>query len=90
MKSHLKIHIKGLVQGVSFRLNALKKAKEFKIKGTVHNNIDGSVYIEAEGSPVDLEAFLNWCHQGPTNARIDQVIIHKGRLKNFSTFKIIP
>jgi len=60
-----KIHVKGWVQGVGFRWSALHEARDRGITGFVKNLSDGSVYIEAEGSGEQLNAYIEWCKQGP-------------------------
>ena len=89
MKTHLKIHIKGQVQGVGFRYNAQKQANRLRISGITRNNKDGSVYIEAEGSLKNLEIFLAWCQKGPKFANVEDIIVNKGKLKNYDRFKIL-
>jgi acylphosphatase len=64
-KQLFKIHVKGYVQGVGFRWNTVKAARNFGIKGFVKNMPDGSVYIEAEGSTKALKDFVEWCKNGP-------------------------
>ncbi len=60
-----RIHVKGRVQGVGFRYNAMREAKRCGITGFVKNQYDGSVYIEAEGSQEQLLDYLEWCRSGP-------------------------
>jgi acylphosphatase len=87
MKSiHIKVH--GVVQGVFFRKFTQKKAKELGIKGSVRNARDGTVEIEAEGSPGTLDAFVTWCHHGPERAVVNKVEVVKSSLKNFTSFEI--
>jgi acylphosphatase len=54
-----KIRIRGTVQGVGFRWNAVREARSLGITGLVKNLDDGSVYIEAEGLREQLTVFLN-------------------------------
>ncbi|MBI2022485.1 acylphosphatase [Candidatus Daviesbacteria bacterium] len=88
MIKHLKIYVRGLVQGVFYRANASKKAEEFGIYGFAKNEADGSVYIEAEGEEKSLKEFTAWCKEGPELARVEELKIAEGDLKNFSEFKI--
>ena len=67
------LHIYGRVQGVGFRYYTNKKAIELGISGFVRNLPDGSVYIEADGEPDQLEIFINWCYEGPSWARVTDV-----------------
>jgi acylphosphatase len=85
---HKKILIEGSVQGVGFRYSTRKVAYEFGINGFVRNLPDGSVYIEAEGSEVQMEEFIKWCRNGPARARIHSVSIENGTLVHFSDFVI--
>ena len=59
-----KIYVRGLVQGVGFRWNASREARNRGITGYVKNMSDGSVYIEAEGHREQLRAFVEWCRIG--------------------------
>ena len=65
--------IYGRVQGVSFRYHTQRVAQQLDIKGWVANQRDGSVHTVAEGKDDNLQAFLEFLHQGPTAARIDRV-----------------
>lgn len=85
---HFNIHIYGKVQGVSFRFEAITKARANNIKGFVKNLPDGSVYIEAEGKEDSLNDFLKWCHQGPLMANVSNVEKEEAKLKNFSEFEV--
>lgn len=62
------------MQGVFFRVSAKRKADELGLTGYVRNEADGSVYIEAEGPEADLNLFRDWCHRGPSGAKVDRVI----------------
>ena len=77
------------MQGVFFRQSTRERALQLAIRGTVRNQADGSVYIEAEGTPEQLDAFIAFCHKGPTAARVDEVVIHEAVCKRFSSFEIV-
>lgn len=86
---HLEVSIYGRVQGVSFRLNTKRKARELGLLGWVENMSDGSVYMEVEGDKEKLLKILNWCQKGPFFAKVDRVE-HKfsSELKGFKNFEI--
>ncbi len=88
MKKHFTIRVSGLVQGVFFRASTKQKADSLKITGFVRNEPDGSVYIEAEGSDEDLKRFVQWCHQGPPNARVDECEVRGGDVIAYPVFEI--
>jgi acylphosphatase len=85
---HLNIKITGKVQGVYYRASAKRKADELGIKGFVRNQPNGSVYIEAEASNEVLQKFMEWCHQGPERAQVQQVETSEAPLQNFTEFEV--
>ena len=80
--------ISGRVQGVGFRWSAAAEAGKLGITGFVKNLSNGNVYIEAEGSPEQLEAFVGWCRKGPPFGFVDSVDIESLPLLNYSEFII--
>lgn len=89
MKKHLNITVKGKVQGVFFRASTKAVADQLGIKGYVSNKPDGDVFIEAEADEAMMDMFLEWCHEGPQNARVDEVATQDGELKNYRNFEVI-
>jgi acylphosphatase len=85
---HRNIRISGRVQGVGYRYSARSVALRLGIKGYVRNLRDGDVCIEAEGNPDQMAAFLTWCREGPTRARIDSVNIVGDDVVGFRDFEI--
>lgn len=86
---HIKIKITGKVQGVSFRAVTKVVADQMGIRGMIRNEKDGSVYIEAEGDDTLLEVFMDWCNEGTDRAKIENVEVTPGELKNYQNFEII-
>lgn len=66
-------HITGRVQGVGFRHFTRQTARRLDLSGWVRNEPDGSVRLEAEGPPDDVERLIEAVHEGPPTARVDQV-----------------
>jgi acylphosphatase len=83
-----KIHVKGRVQGVGFRWSAVIEAKSRSITGYVRNLSDGSVYIEAEGSRENLNAYVEWCKMGPGYGFVDTVDIESSPSVDYPDFRI--
>lgn len=52
------VQYSGDVQGVGFRMTALRQAAGAKVAGWVRNEPDGSVRLEVEGSRPDVERYL--------------------------------
>lgn len=68
MRVHLRLY--GDVQGVGFRVFALRAARSLKLAGYVRNCADGSVEVEAEGAPADLASFRETMEAGPAYAAV--------------------
>jgi acylphosphatase len=83
-----KIHVKGHVQGVGFRWNAAREARNLNINGFVRNLSDGSVYIEAEGSLLALNDFVDWCKKGPGFSTVESVNVVTLPPVNYTDFSI--
>lgn len=86
---HLDITVYGTVQGVHFRLTTKAVADQLGVKGTAQNRPDGTVAIEAEGDGFALDAFLEWCHEGPERAVVEKVVVAEGEMKNYRNFEVI-
>ncbi|MDE2660512.1 MAG: acylphosphatase [Acidobacteriota bacterium] len=71
--------VTGLVQGVGFRWTAQRVARSLDITGTVRNLPDGTVEIEAHGSPEALES-LREALRTRMPGRVDAV--HEDRLES--------
>jgi acylphosphatase len=65
--------IAGLVQGVGFRWWARDAASGLGLRGRVRNAADGTVRLEAEGSPEALDRLEQLLRRGPPAARVDDV-----------------
>jgi acylphosphatase len=68
---HCIVH--GRVQGVAFRAATQRQAQQLGVHGWVRNRPDGTVELLAEGEQVSVQRLVDWCHGGPTGARVTQV-----------------
>ena len=66
--------VEGVVQGVGFRWATVRQARALGLKGEVRNLPDGRVEVVAEGPHAQLQRLLEDLHQGPSGARVDQVL----------------
>jgi len=89
MKKHLQIVVSGKVQNVFFRRDTQIQARRLGVMGTVANQDDGSVLIEAEAEELRLEAFVVWCHKGPELANVTEVNTKEGKLEGFTSFEVL-
>lgn len=67
------IRIFGRVQGVFYRGWTLEQAQALGVKGWVRNRRDGSVEIEAWGDPAAIDALVEKCRVGPSQARVERI-----------------
>jgi acylphosphatase len=61
---------KGEVQGVGFRYAVWRLARDLDLSGFAMNQPDGSVLVEAEGSPERLEKLEQFLREGPRMATV--------------------
>jgi acylphosphatase len=85
---HYSIRVKGLVQGVGFRYATLREAGRRGVTGTVRNEDDGGVAIEAEGERAALNQFKKWCEGGPAGAVVQTFTCQEKPLVGFTSFEI--
>lgn len=69
------IRVLGDVQGVAYRYNARNEAQILNLTGYAKNLADGSVEILAQGEKAEIEAFIEWCRTGPSQARVKDIKI---------------
>lgn len=69
------VRIRGLVQGVNFRYFTRRTAHQYNLTGWVRNLPNGDVEAVFEGRERDVRAVLDWCRQGPSAARVDEILI---------------
>lgn len=71
----LHLIIKGRVQGVFYRHNTKKKAIELNLKGYVKNLDNSNVEVIVEGQENNLKIFLDWCWQGSSFSKVENIEI---------------
>ncbi len=87
MKSRAHVLFAGKVQGVFFRANTERKARETGIYGWVRNIPDGRVEAVFEGEKERVEAIIDWCAHNQPYAIVENVEIRWEEpegLRNFS------
>lgn len=85
----VRVLISGEVQGVFFRATAKEVAERHGITGWVKNTIHGNVEAEVQGDEKALQAFTDWCRQGPSRAEVREVIITNIDPIQHTSFSII-
>lgn len=89
MSEKVRVHIfvSGSVQGVFFRAETQRKARELGVFGWVRNTNNGRVEAIFEGEKERVEKIIAWTKKGPSGAVIKKVDVvweeYKGEFKNF-------
>jgi acylphosphatase len=73
MARQLHAQVRGYVQGVGYRLFALREAQRLGLAGWVRNCADGSVEVVAEGDEDGLGQYLSRLQRGPAEAEVEHV-----------------
>ncbi|MFQ6060538.1 MAG: acylphosphatase [Thermoplasmata archaeon] len=73
MKARAHAIFRGRVQGVFFRANTERKARELGLVGWVRNLADGTVEAVFEGERDAVEKVLQWCRDSQPYARVTSV-----------------
>lgn len=69
--------ISGRVQGVGFRWGCYRLAQQYGVSGFVKNLTTGQVYLEVQGTPEAVTAFIAQVANGPTPyAAVSRVVKH--------------
>jgi acylphosphatase len=90
VKIRTHVYITGKVQGVYFRQNMRNIARKHNVNGWVKNLKDGRVEAVFEGEEDNVHQVIEWCHIGPTGARVDDVdVIYEEYRGEFDSFDII-
>ena len=83
------IRVFGKVQGVWFRQTTKDIADQLGLKGIVLNDMDGSVFIIAQGEESALTKFIDYCKSGPKGAEVGNVHVEEDEWKEFKGFEVI-
>lgn len=88
MKS-IRAIVHGTVQGVGFRYYTQQEASRLGVTGYVRNLPNDTVEIVAEGTESQVNALLDWAHQGPSTAHVTQVEVSDQTVTgSFSGFSV--
>jgi acylphosphatase len=86
--------VRGVVQGVNFRAEAVRQAKARELTGCVWNRADDAVEIIAEGDAASLSGLQEWLARGPRLAQVESVdrmdLLDERRYGDFSIAYTAP
>lgn len=69
----LSVRVTGKVQGVGFRMAAVRQAHSLGVAGWVRNLEDGAVEALLQGPHDRIDEMLSWLRVGPPAARVDEI-----------------
>ncbi|GBG95582.1 acylphosphatase [Ligilactobacillus salitolerans] len=86
----IKMTVSGMVQGVGFRYTSKMLADKLNVAGIVRNQMDGDVYIEAQGDSDNLAKFIAGIKDSPSPAgRVTDVKISEIPLGDYTKFDVV-
>lgn len=88
-KRAIKVIAIGRVQKVGYRNFIFEKAIELSLCGFVKNRSDGTVFVHAFGTNLQLDEFLEWCQRGSPIAKVEKLEVTAVEDKGYENFKII-
>jgi acylphosphatase len=85
---HAHVFVSGRVQGVGYRASTYHVATQLGLKGWVRNCSDGRVEAVFEGDKEIVDRMIQWCHQGPSAAIVQDVAVTYKPSEGFKQFEI--
>jgi acylphosphatase len=82
------VHVSGRVQGVTYRATTRDEARSRGVDGWVRNLADGRVEAVFEGPSGAIDAMLDYCHEGPRRARVEDVTVAYEPPESLAGFEI--
>jgi acylphosphatase len=67
------VTVRGMVQGVFFRVETRDRARSLGLAGWVTNARDGTVRAAFEGDDERVASMVDWCGRGPRGAQVNDV-----------------
>jgi acylphosphatase len=82
------VFVSGTVQGVYFRATTRDTAREAGVDGWVRNLDDGRVEAVFEGSESAVNRLVEFCHEGSSAARVEDVEVTYEQPQGVDGFRI--
>lgn len=86
----VRVRIEGRVQGVGYRDWTERAAGELGLKGWVRNRRDGTVEALFAGPANAVAAMLARCKDGPSSARVTDIIVVEEGCGSPNGFAVLP
>ncbi|RLM34104.1 acylphosphatase [Haloarcula sp. Atlit-120R] len=82
------VFVSGRVQGVYYRATTRERAQDRDVDGWVRNLDDGRVEAVFEGPEADVEAMVEFCHEGSERANVTDVEVEYGDPEGIEGFEV--
>jgi acylphosphatase len=82
------VFVSGRVQGVYYRATTRERAQKQGVDGWVRNLDDGRVEAVFEGPEGDVEAMVEYCHEGSERANVTDVEVEHGDPEGVDGFEV--
>ena len=86
--SAVQVRVTGRVQGVAFRWEAQRHARQLGVTGWVRNEPDGSVLAHVEGEPSLVDDMVAWLRQGPPASVVRDCAVRESAPTGAASFEI--
>ena len=83
-----KVRVFGRVQGVFFRQWTVNQARELGVSGWVRNCPDGTLEAKMAGDADAVARMIDAMHQGPSQARVEDLTVESIEPEDFSGFSV--
>ena len=87
-RARKKVVVHGDVQGVFFRDSTQSEAESKGVAGWVTNRDDGAVEAVFEGEPDAVQAMVDFCRSGPSQADVERVDVDDEEPEGLSSFEV--
>jgi acylphosphatase len=82
------VQVTGHVQGVFFRAWSQGEARELGVSGWIRNRPDGSVEAHLTGEEGDVARMIDRMRRGPSNARVDDIVVEESEPESIGRFEL--
>lgn len=82
------VTVRGMVQGVLFRVETRDRARSLGLSGWVTNARDGTVRAAFEGDAERVQSMVDWCGRGPRGAQVEGVDVEWTQPKGETGFSV--